>query len=97
MSRDDRRQQTRLKLKKRQRLMAMLGLQGGCVYERQREKIGRSIGYMRTGNVSHFVSTKPPRKTRKRDRYGRVFTPPARDAVRLNSMDDQIMQEEYNE
>ena len=97
MSRDERRQRTALKLKKRQRLMAMLGLQGGCVYEKHRKKIGRSIGYMRTGNVSHFVSTKPPIKTRSRDRYGRVFTPPASDAVRLDSMDDQLAQEDSDE
>lgn len=97
MSRDDRRQRTILKLKKRQRMMAMLGLQGGYVYEKHRQKIGMSLGYMCTGNVSHFVSTKPRRKTRSRDRYGRVFTPPARDVVRLDSMNDQLMQEGYNE
>lgn len=97
MSRDERRQRTTLKLKKRQRLMAMLGLQGGCVYEKHREKIGRSIGYMRSGNVSHFVSTKSRRKTRSRDQYGRVFTPPARDRVRLDCMDDQLTQEECDE
>ena len=97
MSRDERRQRTTLKLRKRQRLMAMLGLQGGCVYEKHREKIGKSIGYMRTGNVSHFVSTKPRKKTRSRDRYGRVFTPPARNAARLDSMNAQLETEKYNE
>lgn len=97
MSRDDRRQRTSLKLKKRKRLMALLGLQGGSVYEKHREKIGRSIGYMRTGNVSHFVSTKPRRKTRSRDRYGCVFTPPVRDVVRIDRMNDQLTQEDINE
>lgn len=97
MNRNERRRKTRLKLMQRERLMAILGLQGGCVYERQRAKVLHSTGYMRTGNVSHFVSTKPRRKTRSRDRYGRVLTPPARDVVRMDSMADQLNTEDADE
>lgn len=97
MNRSDRRRKTRLKLMQRERLMAMFGLQGGTVYQRHRDKIAQSSGYMRTGNVSHFVSTKPRKKTRCRDRYGRVFTPPARDVARMTSMDEQIAQEDSDE
>lgn len=97
MNRNDRRRKTHLKLMQRERLMAMLGLQGGTVYQRQRDKIAHSSGYMRTGNVSHFVCTKPRKKTRCRDRYGRVFTPPVREAVRIESMVAQLGLEDADE
>ena len=87
--RNDRRRATQLKLLQRKRLMRQLGLQGGCVYARHRAKITLSTGYMRTGNVSHYVSTYPRRKTRSRDRYGSVYTPPKRDIVRIDRMNQQ--------
>lgn len=87
--RNERRIKTARKLAQRILLKKELGLQGGCVFKRHREKIEASAGYMRTGNVSHFVSVRPTRKTCSRDRYGRVFAPSKRDAVRIDSMDDQ--------
>ena len=87
-NRNRRRRKTQLKLMQRKRLMGQLGLQGGCVYDKHRDKIQRSCGYMRSGNVSHFVSTHPRRKTRSRDRYGSVYTPPKRDIVRIDRMNE---------
>lgn len=86
--RNKRRRTTQLKLLQRKRLMGDLGLQEGCVYDRHREKIQRSCGYMRTGNVRHFVCTHPRRKTKSRDRYGSVYTPPKRDIVRIDRMNE---------
>jgi len=86
--RNKRRRTTQLKVLQRKRLMSDLGLQGGCIYDRHREKIQRSCGYMRTGNVSHFVSTHPRRKTKSRDRYGTVYMPPKRDVVRIDRMNE---------
>ena len=54
---------TKRKLKQRERLMKAFGLQQGTLYERHRKKISRSLGYMRDGNVRHFVSVRPSRKT----------------------------------
>ena len=56
MNAAERRYRTDCKLKHRNNLMKALGLQGGTIYERHRNKIQHSIGYMRDGNVSHYVS-----------------------------------------
>ena len=87
--RKKRRRAAQLKLQQRTRLMHELGLQGGCLYAKHREKIQRSCGYMRTGNVRHYVNTHPRRKTRSRDQYGAVFTPPKRDIMRIDRMNHQ--------
>lgn len=81
-----RREHTLRKILKRKHLMDDLGLQSGCVYEKHRKKIGRSLGYMSAGHVSHFVATHPRRKTQSRNRYGSPFTPSRRDRARLDSM-----------
>ncbi|MBQ9348589.1 MAG: hypothetical protein IJT94_14845, partial [Oscillibacter sp.] len=52
-----RRKRTLLKQEKRLALMRALGMKGGMLYEKHRKKVQRSGGYMRDGNVSHFVST----------------------------------------
>jgi len=91
MSRDERRRRTRLKLLQREHLMEKLGLQSGLIYKRHREKIQHSSGYMRTGNVSHYASVRPTRKTRSRDRYGSIYQPPKRDVVKINILDDQVV------
>ena len=59
-----------IKLLRRKRMMQNHGQQGGLVYEKHRRKIDRSLGYMRDGNVTHFVSVGFSKKTRDRDRYG---------------------------
>lgn len=54
-----------------------------------------SLGYMRTGNVSHYVRTHMRNKTRSRGRYGRVFLPAKRDQTRIDLMNDQLVMGEY--
>lgn len=47
----------------RRRLLAKaLGLQGGTLYAKQREKFQRSAGYIRDGNLRHFVACGVKRK-----------------------------------
>ena len=93
MSRNERRQRTIAKLKERVRLMTELGMQGGLLYHRHRIKIQNSAGYMRTGNVSHYVQVKKRPKTHSRDRYGSVFTPAKREATKIDSMAAQMSDE----
>lgn len=81
-----RRKRTLLKQEKRLALRRALGMQGGILYEKHRKKVQRSGGYMRDGNVSHFVSTKPRKRTRDRSRIGPVFLPSHRDLKRLIGM-----------
>lgn len=68
--RAERRRRSQKKLLQRGEMMRRFGQQGGLVYEKHRRKIGRSLGYMRDGNVSHYVSVGFSRKTRDRDWYG---------------------------
>lgn len=93
MNRNERRQRTMTKLKERVRLMTELGMQGGLLYHRHRMKIQSSAGYMRTGNVSHFVRVKKRPKTQSRNRYGSVFTPAKRNATKIDSMVEQLNDE----
>lgn len=65
MNKCERIRRTYVKLKQRERLMDSLGMQGGTLYAKHRDKISSSLGYMRDGNVSHYVSV---RYTKKYDR-----------------------------
>lgn len=65
MNREERRKNRVKKLKERESLMKALGMQQGTLYKRHRDKVSKSLGYMSSGNVSHYVSTKP------RKRYNR--------------------------
>ncbi len=95
MRKEERQRRTKVKLEKRKRLMISLGLQPGLLYQRHREKIQVSVGYMRTGNVSHFVITAPRRKTRSRKRYGHIYEPSIRDTMQHDSMKFQM--EDFND
>ena len=88
-SRAKRRKRTLLKQEKRLALMRALGMKGGMLYEKHRKKVRRSGGYMRDGNVSHFVSTKPRKRTKDRSRLGPVFLPPHRDLKRMMGFEGQ--------
>ena len=68
--RAERRRRMKSKLFQRAEMMRSFGKQGGTIYEKHRQKIERSLGYMRDGNVSHFVSVGFSKKTRDRNRYG---------------------------
>lgn len=56
MNRCERRYKTYIKIKQRTKLMNNLGMRGGSLYTKHREKIHNSLGYMRDGNVSHYVN-----------------------------------------
>ncbi len=65
--RGERRRRSRRKILQREEMMRFFGQQSGLVYEKHRRKIDRSPGYMRDGNVSHYVSVGFSRKTRDKD------------------------------
>lgn len=92
--RSQRRWKTLLKLKQRETLMAMLGLQGGTIYQKHRDKVMKTPGYMRDGNVSHYVCVKPRRCTQKRKRHGMPYTPSRHDAVQLDATKETYTLEE---
>lgn len=68
------------KMRRRREMMRVHGQQGGLLYEKHRRKIDRSLGYMRDGNVSHYVAVGFRPKTKDRNRYG-----PARRLSRRDS------------
>lgn len=65
-----RREEAARKMRRRSEMMRDHGKQGGLIYDRHRQKIDRSLGYMRDGNVSHYVSVGYRPKTKDRNRYG---------------------------
>lgn len=56
MTRGYRRYLTERKVRQRSKLISVFGLQQGTDYEIQREKINQSYGYLRDGNVTHFIA-----------------------------------------
>lgn len=56
MTRAERRRRTECKIKQRLHLAVKFGWQGGTMYERHVEKVKHSGGYMRDGNVTHYVA-----------------------------------------
>ena len=64
---------------KRLRLINQHGLQSGTMYEKHVNKIKKSLGYVRDGNISHYALVGFGYKTRDRNRYGKVYDPPIRD------------------
>ena len=55
-TRAQRRKNTYKKLKKREKMLETFGKRDGTLYEKHREKIDESLGYMRDGNVSHYAN-----------------------------------------
>ena len=70
-TRAERRKATARKVNQREALMHSLGKKAGSFHKRH-QKIDRSAGYMRSGNVSRYVETKPTQKTNNRKGYGKV-------------------------
>lgn len=71
-TRAERRKATARKVNQREALMHSLGKKAGSLYNKRRQKIDRSTGYMRSGNVSRYAETKPTQKTNNRKGYGKV-------------------------
>ena len=66
MNKSQRMHNTAKHINKRKKVMKDFGLQAGCIYDRHREKISKSLGYVRDGNLSHYASVGFHRKTRDR-------------------------------
>lgn len=65
MTRQERRHRTEVKLKQREKIMKLYGLNQGTCYEHQRNKIETNgVGYMRDGNLTHYTGNKYGQKTR---------------------------------
>ena len=79
---------TAVKLRERAALMRDLGQRGGTVFEKHRSKADRSAGFMRDGNVSHFVDVGSRPKTKDRNRYGSVKRLSRRDARQAEAAND---------
>lgn len=75
---------TRRKVKQRERMMKSFGLQGGTMYSKHRAKITKSTGYMRDGNVSHYIQVGFNQKTNNRGNYGKSYNPSIRDIRQLD-------------
>ena len=68
-----RRKNTFKKQKKREKMLKIFGERGGTLYEKHREKIEKSTGFMRDGNVSHFVNVGlKKKKTKNTARHGTI-------------------------
>ena len=88
MDRGERRKRTSAKVNQRGKMIKDYGLQGGTLYEKHRNKINNSLGYMRTGNVSHYVSVGFNPKTKPHS-YGKAKNLSKRD---LNTEYNYIQQ-----
>ena len=85
-----RREAAARKMRRRSEMMRAHGQQGGLLYEKHRRKIDQSLGYMRDGNVSHYVSVGFRPKTKDRGRYG-----PARRLSRHDTrLEDALREQE---
>lgn len=102
MTRDERRRRTKNKQIQREQMIDDFGLNGGLLYERHQEKIKNSSGYMRDGNVSHYVQVGRNPKTKTKDAYasyghkggyGKATNYSKHDQNQLNDMNDQINEE----
>lgn len=94
VTRAERRKRKYSKLAKRGNLLKNLGEAGGGLFNRHVAKVKRSLGYMESGNVSHYVGTKPQQHTQSHENSGSKFNPPKRDVVKLDSLRDQDFEEE---
>lgn len=72
-NRSSRRALRNKKIAKREKLLESLGMRSGRIYEKHREKIKRSSGYLsKHGTYGHYGNlSKRAVKTRDRNRYGK--------------------------
>ena len=89
-NRAERRFMTRVKQHRREEMMRCHGQQSGLLYEKHRKKIDASTGYMRDGNLSHYVAVGFHQKTRDRNRYGAVLKLCKRDEAKREEHQQQM-------
>ena len=102
MSSLDRRSKTERKIKQRERMMKNFGLNEGTTFAKHRAKVRKSAGYMKDGNVSHFVSVRASKKTKvsghrrwsgpsyKRAFYRAKFNYSVHDERQVSKMDEEL-------
>ena len=91
-----RREAAARKMRRRCEMMRAHGQQGGLIYEKHRRKIDRSLGYMRDGNVSHYVAVGFRPNTQDRAHYGSARRPSRHD-LRLEDRTSAQKQEVSDE
>ena len=92
-----RRQKTKNKLNQRKKLAKHFGWNGGLLYKRQREKITESTGYMRDGNVSHFVCCGGSIKTKTKNDRASYRCKGGYGKARHYSTNEQRQLDDFNE
>lgn len=92
-----RRQKTENKLNQRKKLAKHFGWNGGLLYKRQREKITESTGYMRDGNVSHFVCCGGGIKTKTKNDHASYRCKGGYGKARHYSTNEQRQLDDFNE
>ena len=92
-----RRQKTENKLNQRKKLAKHFGWNGGLLYKRQREKITESTGYMRDGNVSHFVCCGGSIKTKTKNDRASYRCKGGYGKARHYSTNEQRQLDDFNE
>ena len=75
-------------------MLSDFGEQGGTIYEKHIAKVNKSGGYMRDGNVSHYVKVGFGEKTNNRGNCGKNYNPSIRD--RKANIIAQQQEEELN-
>lgn len=80
----DRIELTNRKIQKRVRLLRIFGVRQGTAYNKQREKLAVSYGYLRDGNVTHYIQVGFSEKTRDRNRYGKVLKWSHSDQIKIS-------------
>jgi hypothetical protein len=97
MTRAERRYIAELKMEKNKRLAKELGLQGGSVYEKHREKINKSFGYTKkSGNITHYVAAGNKPKTNNKKSYGSAQRLSTHDERLRDSAESQLNDIEYD-
>ena len=79
---------TNRKLQKPVRLLDIFGARQGILYQNQKEKLDVSFGYMRDGNVTHYVQVGFNGKTRDRNRDRMVLKWSHSDQIKIFDISD---------
>ena len=90
MTRDERIKRTNNKIKQRENMIRIHGLQGGSTYKKHRDKIDKSTGYLRTGNLTHYAALGFNNKTRDKNRYGKKVYYSHSDQVKIDRLNYQL-------
>lgn len=102
MNMAERRARRYKKIKQRERILSASGLAGGTLYEKHREKIKHSHGYLsKHGTLLHYAqgTNRRSQKTRNRKSHQGTENWSYKDKIRIQDMKQQLKeyQTEYND